>query len=404
MATIFIYFTLFRKNKNLHYIPKNADYVLLIDIKSLMQTYLWQYTVHPSEWLKKSKKNNQISLTSSGIKIPDFVQIFHLKNTRFNEWYAVLDIKDEPRFLKFISQEKFIKQGEKIYTKENIYLEIIDSQCYLGIGNPQTIKNFNALHHYFQQSLHLQKVYNAKDFIGNSHGSFSSISGDKILSLPIVVNDDHITVGNPLSRQDFAPLISSLQQENQTIHIELDQKNINLFKKTLKEKSLDSLAVKKISGIANVEMVNDTIVSYTFDDHFNEIKKISYQKIIQPNYIFNLSSDNPQEIWTYFQNKKWMNAKKELVIIPFLPNAISQNNNGLQIVSTRKKMKDEVVRNRNFIFFKNNSLLINSLKSLSPEEKSLLSNVDYLFYGNERNIPFVELKFRPQDRPLILRF
>ena len=202
---------------------------------------------------------------------------------------------------------------------------------------------------------------------------------------------------------NFADFIENLQQKPQTLHVELDEKNINLFKKISKEENSDSLQINKIHGIATVELVNDTIVSYEFDDNFNEVKKETYQKILQPNYRFGISTNNPETIWKYFQQKKWINAQNEFTAIPFLPNSISQTDKELQIVSTRKKIETTDVLNKNFLFYRSNPLFVSNLQFVSEKEKRFLSNIDYVFYGNQNEDYFLEIRLKKQKLPFILR-
>ena len=151
---------------------------------------------------------------------------------------------------------------------------------------------------------------------------------------------------------------------------------------------------------ANLTQVNDTIVSYEYDDNFNEIEKISYQKIVQPDYEIVLQTSNPEKAWTYFQNKKWINAKNQFTAIPFQPNLMSVNKNHISIKSTRKSVKINETKNQNYIFIKNNPLLLSSFKTLNNQ---FFKDIEYLFYGNKNQDYTVKIKFKKEKYPLILR-
>ncbi|MBP7173708.1 MAG: hypothetical protein KBA33_06515 [Cloacibacterium sp.] len=402
LATFILYFTLFRKDKNLYFVPENTDYVVLLDTKNIAKTYLYHSVLNPSEWLKKEKKEDKISLKNSGIKIPDFIQIFHLKNSPISLWYSVIEIKNPEHFLLFLAQEKFIKQEKNIYKKEYFTVKIVDDKCIISTGDTKDFSHFNLLSRLVQQD-NSEGFYKANQFIEGSHGSFSHISEGKITSFPIVLEENSIILKSENLNTNFADFIENLQQKPQTLHVELDEKNINLFKKISKEENSDSLQINKIHGIATVELVNDTIVSYEFDDNFNEVKKETYQKILQPNYRFGISTNNPETIWKYFQQKKWINAQNEFTAIPFLPNSISQTDKELQIVSTRKKIETTAVLNKNFLFYRSNPLFVSNLQFVSEKEKRFLSNIDYVFYGNQNEDYFLEIRLKKQKLPFILR-
>ena len=115
---------------------------------------------------------------------------------------------------------------------------------------------------------------------------------------------------------------------------------------------------------ANLAEVNDTIISYGYDDNFNEIEKISYQKIVQPDYEILLQCSNPNKTLEYFQRKKWMNAQNQFTAIPFQPNLMSVNKNHISIKSTRKSVKINETKNQNYIFIKNIYFLFSKFFSL----------------------------------------
>lgn len=341
-------------------------------------------------------------IKKSGIKIPDFVQIFHLKNTPYSEWYSVFEIEDTKQFLGFLEQQKLIKPKENFYQSGNLLLKIVKNQCIVGIGNVH-FSSLDLLSENIISNNGVENVFSANQFIEGSHGSFSFISGETIQNFPIYLEDDCIKITNTAQHQNLLPLNADLLQKNQTFQMELDRENINIVKKITGKSYIDYLPIKKLVGFANLEMVNDTIVNYSFDDDFNEIKKISYQKILQPNYNFLIVTQEPESIWSYFQKKQWINPKNEFTALPFLPNSISRIDNGLVVKSTRKATSEPYKINKNYFFYKNENHLADHLKSLSPLEKKLWNELDYLFYINQNEEYHLELKFKKKALPFILR-
>ena len=93
-----LYFFLYHRNKTLKFVPDQADIIVLIDVKKSARQSLWSLATEPSNWLKTSKSKSTISsFRKSGLKIPDFLQVFHLRNTQITAWYTVLEIDDNKK-------------------------------------------------------------------------------------------------------------------------------------------------------------------------------------------------------------------------------------------------------------------------------------------------------------------
>ncbi|MFC3159874.1 hypothetical protein SAMN05443633_11438 [Chryseobacterium arachidis] len=390
-----VYFTFYHQNKELKFIPKNADIVVLIDVKKLERQYISNLAIHPSKWLGNKAKNT-ISIQESGVQIPDFLQIFHVSNTQFSEWYSVVEIKNEQQFIKYLKQQKFIDKGKNVFQKEQIILTIDHEKCIIGTSD-RALKNIR------QFIASGKNDFRADSFINGSLGSISFISGPRTRNFSINLNNDDIEIKSAVNGEAFNSIIAQLQQKNTFLETELDSKNIqnlaSFFDKTL----ADSLHLNHFTATADPEQVSDTIITYGYDDNFNEIEKKSFRKITQLNYVMALQSLNPEKTEQYFQHKKWMNAQNQFTAIPFQPNVIEKNKVGFEIKSTRKAISLSPILKENYIFIRNKALLYSSLTSLTPTEKKLISNLEYLFYGNKGYDYYVKLKFRKEDLPLILR-
>ena len=69
----------------------------------------------PSNWLKTSKSKSTISsFRKSGLKIPDFLQVFHLRNTQITAWYTVLEIDDNKKLFGYLEKHQFIKNESNL--------------------------------------------------------------------------------------------------------------------------------------------------------------------------------------------------------------------------------------------------------------------------------------------------
>lgn len=396
LLSIGVYFLFFHKDKSLKYIPDNADIVVLVDVKKAKRQYISSYIAHPSKWFEeKNGAKNKISVTDSGLEIPDFLQIFHLNNTKISEWYTVLEINDKEKLSAFLKDRKFINDGKGTFKINQLFVKINGEKCIVGTSD----LNFSNIGKPFSEKFR-NNVLNADSFMDDGLGSISFISELRTQNFSIDLQDDEIEIKNKQNSTNFELLISDLYKKTQFLDAELDSENIKKIGSVFKENLIDSTSVNHLKMSANLTQVNDTIVSYEYDDNFNEIEKISYQKIVQPDYEIVLQTSNPEKAWTYFQNKKWINAKNQFTAIPFQPNLMSVNKNRISIKSTRKSVKINETKNQNYIFIKNNSLLLSSFKTLNNQ---FFKDIEYLFYGNKNQNYTVKIKFKKEKYPLILR-
>ena len=134
------------------------------------------------------------------------------------------------------------------------------------------------------------------------------------------------------------------------------------------------------------------------------LKKKTFQKITQPNYTIDIKSFDASKTWMYFQSKKWINSENQFTGIPFQPNQISRNNNGIVIKSTRKPIALSPQLKENYIFIRNSARLYSSLKTLGNTEKRIISGIEYVLYGNRSQDYWVKIKAKNGELPLILRW
>lgn len=395
-----VYFVFFYQNKKLKLVPKTADVVVLIDIKKLTRQYISSYATHPSQWFGSEKKDKKTtSLQESGMRIPDFLQIFHIKETRFSDWYTIIELKDQQKFLAFLKERKFVNAGGNLFRKEQIFIKVEGENCIIGTSD----RGFQNIGYHLLKSSDKESL-NADDFIHHTLGSISFISERKIHNFSIELRSDEIEIKNTSKSEVFTSLISKLQQKNQFLEVELDAKNIQYYASFFNENLADSTHINYFKATADLQQVNDTIVSYSYDDSFNEIEKKTYQKIIQPNYVIALQSSAPERMWEYFQHKKWINAQDQFTAIPFQPNYTSKTKDEVTIRSTGSPLQLSAKQGENYIFVKNSELLTSSLANILPIGKKMISRINYIFYGNKDQDHYLKIKGEKDDLPLILRW
>lgn len=393
-----MYFVFYHKQNTKIFSPKEADAIILIDTKKLTRQYVYSLIGHPSLWFG-SKKKNTISFRKSGVKIPDFLQVFHLKNSKVSNWYSVFELEDRKTFLSFLKQQKFTGLGNKVFRKDQVFIKILGGNLIVGSSSDDFERINNQLFHSSQAN-----IFDADTLVTNGSGSIILNTKKGSHNLSVELRHDEIEIRNQSDSYDPSPAISKLLKTDSFLETEMNAENIKSFSSIFDETFADSSSINQMKASVHLEEVNDTIITYSYDDNFNEVEKKTFQKIIQPNYIIDFQSLNPEKTELYFQNKKWINAQKQFTAIPFQPNLITQQSKGFEIKSTRKPVQQPFNLNENYIFVKNNPLLLSFLKTLSPKEKKMISDIDYIFYGNRDQDYYLKVQFKKDDLPLILRW
>lgn len=392
-----IYFVFYDTKNNYTPVPLNADAIVLIDAKKVKRQYISDLLTHPSVWFKKEHKNSDF-LKDSGIVIPDFLQFFHLKNSSPADWYGIFDLKDKEQFLKFLKSQKFKVLNGNVFKKDHIFIWVYDNGCIAGTSN-------EGLESIYKQVVKLSQknIFDAKSLIDKGIGSIIFNNGKNSFTLTIELNSNDIEIKTRSNFYDPESVIGNLLKTKSFLDTELNAENIHMlnsvFPLNVGDTKIDYLIAR-----ADLQQVNDTIITYEYDDDFNEIEKKAIRKIVQPAYVISLQSSDPEKTEEYFQGKKWINAQRQFVAIPFQPNVIEKKEGDFEIRSTGKSIQPSLRLNENYIFIRNNALLYADLKSVTPKGKKIISDIDYIFYGQKDQDYYVKFKFKENNLPLFLRW
>ena len=393
-----VYFVFYHQNKTLKYVPENTDILVLVDTKKYTRDYISNYLLHPSQWMKKSRKNNgSASIKETGLKIPGFLQIFHLQNTPLSRWYSIFEIKDKPQLSQYLKQQKFVSIGNDVFKKDLLILKIAGEKCIIGTSDSA----FEEISGFIRSG---KKDAQADSFINGSLGSISFISGPRTRNFSIDIHENDIEVKNSFNTQNFDQVLSRLKNKVSFFDAELDAENKDMIAHLFGVNSSDAAGIEEIQATANLSQVNDTIITYGYDDHFNEIEKKTIRKIVQPDYHIVLQSMAPEKTIQYFRERKWINNQNQFTAIPFQPNHIFKNTTGVEIKSTGKPVRLLPKLNANYILIRNNPLWLSSLKTLSSVERKIISDTEYIFYANRDHDYYIKLQFKKDRLPLILRW
>ncbi|KQT22410.1 hypothetical protein ASG31_03540 [Chryseobacterium sp. Leaf404] len=389
-----VYFGLYHKNKDLKYIPDSADAAIIIDVKNITRQYLVEALTHPSVWFKDGKKKDKISWSDAGVRIPDFIQIFHLKNDEISNWNAVFEITDQEELLLFLKNRQFQPKGNGLFSNGIFSIKISGEHCMIGTSG----KSFSAI----EKALDRKKnIRNADDFMNDGSGGLGIFDKDKTEKYSIHLEDYAIEISD---FKNFKPEELSLikDQSQDFLKAKLDQKNLQQIAGILKTDIFSDPNIESLQLVSDLKQETDTLISYDYDENFNEVEKVSYQKITQPQYQIQIKSENPGLVLDNFRRKKKVDEKQQFTGIPFLPNEIVKYSNAVFIRSKKHpELKD--YPQKNFVLIKNNPLLFASLKTLSPNIRKRLDEAESVFYLNEGNQYLLRVQFKQGNLPLILR-
>lgn len=112
---VFAYIKLFYKTYSEKGVAKSADYIVVVDVKRIINTVIWNYISTPSQWrIGKlfSKKSDEVSVGDMFV-LPDYIMAFHANNQPANIWFSLLTIKDKKDFEKGLQQFQFEKINEQ---------------------------------------------------------------------------------------------------------------------------------------------------------------------------------------------------------------------------------------------------------------------------------------------------
>lgn len=387
LIAVAIYLIFYKTNKTLKFVPKDANVVILVDVKKLARQSIFHFVTNPSEWFTGSENKKVLtSIRNSGLKIPDYLQIIHVKNTKLLHFYTVVDIKDHQKLTAFLKENRFKVLESDRFQKENLYFIIVDDQCIItnSVSSLDNIEN----------SIHQTSIFQANRFIDNSVASVSYISGQKIQNFGIDLSEDEIEIRNTSNISGFITLIKKLSIQNHAVDIELNKKNVKIFSQLFTKDLTDSAQISGVKIAAKFELVNDTIITYGFDDNFDETEIKTVQKILQPNFTATLKSRNTEKSWHYFRDKKWINDDFQFTALPLGPNVMSKNQNEIITRSLRKPLPVSKWQNQNYIFLSNKVTFPPNGSNKNSFENKLISSLNYIFYGNKDEDYYLKMKFK----------
>ncbi len=328
-------------------VPKESTAIFQINLRNIEHAFLIDFLKNPVRYLKKNDSLKPKKKRSS----------------------SLISLLDFPRNLVFYTTDSI--QPSIFYSESLQIKDTLDFQNYLKNNGYKKIKNqFNSAliysknHHSFilrkamvNIGLHRSKLFpqkkiatillnNAKNSSLKTFFSYDNTSDFQFWSQNTGVFYGAFSNGYLNFRSSSYTVVPSKTKNNkkEIAYIHGNLKNLPFFegesakyKKTFKKLTNSSLDSIHKYWTGNIELnvyalktITDTIISYTYDDNFNQIEIKKLQQHLSPNLSLNFGTGNSPKLWSYFKKNntlKQVNNDLLFTLIPLLPLKASYLNN-----------------------------------------------------------------------------
>lgn len=431
---VFGWYKLFYKTYSVKYIPVNADAIITIDKKRVINTLLWQFITTPSQWefsSSSSKKDSSISWKKV-IELPDYITAFHISNQPNSAWHSCLPIKNHVKITYFLQQQGFknISGNEFVHEGNNLLATIKEGML--------IISSVNIANKSLQTSV-IESLFVAKKTIAEEQ--FKKLVAAKshvatLFTANTFLQEDALVKANfdkqkieilstLLPKQKFSFTETNFSFSNSSLfNLKFSQPNAavyNLLDNTTKEKiskalnfNADSffLPTNNTYQLQIDKFINriDSAISYTYDDEFNKIEKVVVNNVQEPIYNFTLTGDSVNNIYYNWQKNKLLETTPQgnlFTSIPFVKSYATVNGNQLIVQPSNYKATSSNANFKGFAYMQLNiaDVPTNLLNYLPDELKKGIANLQNLVITAEQKDKVVEVKAvvskKKNDLPII---
>jgi hypothetical protein len=420
-----VYWKGFYKSFDPSSVSKNADKILIVDMKNCRNAVLFHYLKNSSQWSfdTRDSKKESFDVLDCGLEISDYLAFFHSKNQPENEISLVSKISDQAQFQETLLHFKFKKIGVNksltTYFSEEVKLFLVQFSDKVLVTNSE-IKN-QSLVIKTAEDLFLKKLFIDEEEIKNAINTNNEASvwlkknsflredafvdinleEDKItadanlkIDKKLLVQQNFSENKNALLSVGFNPELFSYQKLNLTkinkaIGFDLD--SILSKKPTKTELVLDGFITKE-----------QTATSYDYDDDFNPIEKKIVTKSQEPSFVFEITCSQPEQIKKYLKSQKAINGEAVFVNFPFAKTIATSSETTFELGANISKIKSKKS-------FKKIAYLNCNLNKIQKKESDYLANkIKYfkklqhfssleLSVSNEKNFAKMEFSLNTKE-------
>ena len=348
---------LFYKTHTENTVAKSADCIIVLDVKRITNTLIWNFITTPGQWKNSSvfsSSKNEVGWDDM-VKIPDYVFVFHAHNHPANAWYAVFQIKDKTDFNKGLQQYHFEKvatlNNQQQYFSKEQGIEIIQSGDNLLLGN-NAVEDKTYING-IATELFVKKQYTAKEQLkknvaANSHLTIQILKNNFLQEGAVItanfdktkiVIDALLTPQKQFSfaENNFSYTSSSLcalgftQPPTPVYDLFFDSAKTGISR--VVNFNIDSLLLQSNTNyqldIAAIQPRSDSAITYSYDDNFNPVEKVVVNNVLEPAFNFIVKGNVVANIYNYWSSSGKIEqtaAGNLFVPMPFVKSYCSKNN------------------------------------------------------------------------------
>lgn len=419
---LFGYIKLFYKTYSEKAVPQSADFIVAADVKRITNTLLWNFITTPGQWKKisfSSKKTKEISWDDM-VRLPDYILTFHVRNQPASVWYALLAIKDKADFEKGLQQFQFekISNHEYVNKPNSIYLFVQDDKVLVATASvekkEQVLATADELFtkKTFISAASLKKVINAKshlavylypaDFLQQETVIAANFDKEKI---EITGNLEPDTKYN-FTENDFKYASNAICAAAFT---QLPAAAYNLMNSSYKEKistalnfNIDSLLQpgnKWYSlNLTEIKTRADSAVTYTYDEEFNKVEKMTVNNIQEPAFDFLITGNSSPAFNNYLLHNEKLeatNAGNLFLPMPFVKSYCNQKNDSQLNITSANYSETAADKSIRAVF------ILNMVISKIPE--NLLNYLPEAFKKSVFNLDTLNISAVKKEKQIVLK-
>jgi hypothetical protein len=343
-------------------ISKNADGIVMVDVKNIRNHFIFSFLKNPSQWRSGTiGVNKNFDFSNFGIETPDYLVFFHLENQPATQWFTVAKIESETDFEKTITKAHFskimLKNGMSSYYSKQLGICIIrHSNQILCSAIPEKQKKIALkiaedlfLKHQFLDPKKTEKTISTSNAVTVWIKKNNLLKEDGILNLKL--GDQEITVDGQLQfKSKYKKEWQFTQNPNALfalgVNFEMIQDQIR-YKQNPKPINkiigfdLDSILIHnptKTEFLLN-EIVEkkDSAISYEYDDDFNSIKKVVVHTSREPSFSFSMQTEDSKRVFDYLKSQNAIDKHQVFVNFPLASTKTFVKNNTLTLEANPKK-------------------------------------------------------------------
>lgn len=304
VLAVALYYVFFFKTYSEENVLADADHIVVLDVKRIIRTAIWNYITTPSQWKLGSilKKSDEVEWKDM-VKIPDYIFVFHVKDQPANAWYAVFETDDPEDFLKGLQryefkqssegpeyysvkhQMQFIQSGDRVllssFSVNSGYLRETASRLFEKKQNA----NRDQLQKAISAAGHLGWYYWGNEWIAQGWGALQFDKNNIEIHSSITLQEPVALSNHPFRYAESALISIGFVQPPASLYQRLSNRTRDEVSKTIGFNIDSVLLPQNLSyqiEVAGIKQRIDSAISYSYDEQFNQVANVLITKADEP--------------------------------------------------------------------------------------------------------------------------